>query len=162
MSATRPLVQARIKDNGLSYRFNWISPTFSLQLPVLFLFYSHPAFVSGQSGLITDDPSYFSQNNAVCIVQVRRQSDYCSFCACLEIDSNFGLFSLELSQECVLPHACWSFPNLRLLRCVAAKNVGVRQKGREGFTLWKKRMLGSFISSIVSNWLQICFVLGRF
>jgi len=71
MSATRPLVQARIKDNGLSYRFNWISPTSSFWLPILFLFYSHPFLVRIQCGLITDGQSCFSQNNAVCTVQVR-------------------------------------------------------------------------------------------
>ena len=71
MSATRPLVQARIKDNGLSYRFNWISPTCSFWLPILFLFYSHPFLVHVQSDLITDGQSYFSQNNAICTVQVK-------------------------------------------------------------------------------------------
>lgn len=71
MSATRPLVQARIKDNGLSYGFNWISPTSSFWLPILFLFYSPPFFLCSQSGLITDGQSYFSPNNAVGTVQVR-------------------------------------------------------------------------------------------
>lgn len=74
MPATRSLIQTRIKDNGLSYRFNWICPISSFWLPVLFLSYSHPFFVCVQSSLITDGQSYFSPNNAIYTVQVRYES----------------------------------------------------------------------------------------
>lgn len=79
----------------------------------------------------------------------RRQSNYYSFCACLEIDSDTGLFSLEPSQECVhCPRHAEVFPNSHLLRCVATKNVGLREKGREGLPYEERGCLGHSLQAL--------------
>lgn len=159
MPATRSLTQTRIKDNGLSYRFSWIS---SFWLPILFLLFS--SFLCLCSELCNQWWSVTllpKQCYLYCASQIGVQSNYYSFCACLEIGSNSGLFSLQLSPECLHYHRHDEVCQI-LISCIVwpQKNVGVRERGREG--LWRKSTLGSFIPSIVSNWLYICFVLGRF
>lgn len=161
ISATRCLFQAGVKDNGISCRFNWVSLTSSFCLPFLFFLSSTPFFLGHQTSLITV-VSHTSPRITLLVLckSNRTQNNYYSFCACIEIYSNS--FSLYRPKNYVLPQVCWSFPNPGVLYCVHHNKCGCKAEREGTITLRRKMMLGSFTPGIVSNWLQICFVLGRF